>query len=51
LIAARIPGAQLVLLERASHLFSTDRPETAQTVVFEFLAAQSVGANAGEKKL
>lgn len=51
LIAARIPGAQLVLLERASHLFSTDQPEAAQRAIFEFLAAQPVGANAGEKRL
>jgi 3-oxoadipate enol-lactonase len=51
LIAARIPDAQLVLLERASHLFSTDQPEAAQRAIFEFLAAQQVGANAGEKRL
>ncbi len=51
LIAARIPGAQLVLLERASHLFSTDQPEAAQRAIFEFLAAQPVGANPGEKRL
>ena len=50
LIAARIPGAQLVLLERASHLFSTDQPEAAETAIFEFLAAQPVGANAGERR-
>src|SRR6202034_4129630 len=49
LIAARIPGAQLVLIERASHLFSTDQPEAAEKAVFEFLAARPVGANAGEK--
>ncbi|MGA2855390.1 MAG: alpha/beta fold hydrolase [Candidatus Sulfotelmatobacter sp.] len=51
MIAARIPGAQLVLLERAGHLFSTDQPEAAQRAIFEFLAAQPVGANAGEKRL
>ena len=49
LIAARIPGAQLVLIESASHLFSTDQPEAAEKAVFEFLAARPVGANAGEK--
>jgi pimeloyl-ACP methyl ester carboxylesterase len=49
LIAAHIPGAQLVLIERASHLFSTDQPEAAEKAVFEFLAARPVGANAGEK--
>jgi 3-oxoadipate enol-lactonase len=47
LIAARIPGAQLVLFERASHLFSTDQPETAQRAIFEFLAAQPAAANGG----
>jgi 3-oxoadipate enol-lactonase len=51
LIAARIPGAQLVLLERASHLFSTDQPEAAQRAISELLAVQPVGANAGEKRL
>ncbi len=51
LIAARIPGAQLVLIERASHLFSTDQPEATQRAIFEFLAVQPVGANAGEKRL
>jgi 3-oxoadipate enol-lactonase len=50
LIAARIPGAQLVLLERASHLFSTDQPQAAAKAVFEFLASQPIHANAGEKR-
>jgi len=49
LIAARIPGAQLVLLEHASHLFSTDQPETTHRAIFEFLVAQPVSANAGER--
>src|SRR5580658_7686947 len=35
LIAARIPGAQLILLEHASHLFLTDQPEAAQKAIFE----------------
>lgn len=47
LIAARIPGAQLVLLEHASHLFSTDQPAAAQKAIFEFLTAQSAAANSG----
>jgi 3-oxoadipate enol-lactonase len=51
LIAARIPGAQLVLLERASHLFSTDQPEAARRAIFEFLTVQPAGANPGAKKL
>jgi 3-oxoadipate enol-lactonase len=51
LIAAHIPGAQLVLLENASHLFSTDQPEAAQEAIFEFLAAQPAGANLGRSNL
>jgi len=42
LIATRIPGAQLVLLEHASHLFSTDQPEATHRAIFAFLAAQPV---------
>ena len=42
LIAERIPGARLVLLPRASHLFTTDQPEAAHQAVLEFLAAQAV---------
>jgi 3-oxoadipate enol-lactonase len=51
LIAARIPGAQLVLLEHASHLFSTDQPEAAHSAILEFLASQLVAASAGEKRV
>jgi pimeloyl-ACP methyl ester carboxylesterase len=51
LIAARIPGAQLVLIERASHLFSTDQPAAAEAAIFDFLAAQPLGANAGENRI
>jgi 3-oxoadipate enol-lactonase len=50
LIARRIPGARLVLLERASHLFSTDQPEAAHGAIFEFLAAQPAGAKVGENR-
>lgn len=50
LIAARIPDAQLVLLERASHLFSTDQPEAAEKAISQFLASQSIRAHAGEKR-
>ena len=50
LIAARIPGARLILLEHASHLFSTDQPDAAQKAIFEFLAAQPIRANSGEKR-
>jgi len=37
LIASRIPGTKLVLLERASHLFLTDQTETALKEILEFL--------------
>jgi len=40
LIAERIPGARLVLLPHASHLFTTDQPEAAHHAILEFLAAQ-----------
>ncbi len=38
LIAERIPGAKLVLLDRASHLFTTDQTEAAQRAILEFLS-------------
>ena len=41
LIAARIPGAKLVLLPHASHIFTTDQPEAAHHAILEFLEAQS----------
>jgi len=47
LIAKRIPGARLVLLEHASHLFSTDQPEEANRQILEFLLslpAEEAGA-------
>jgi 3-oxoadipate enol-lactonase len=44
LIAERIPGAQLVLLPHASHIFETDQPTTAHYAILEFLAAQQPGA-------
>jgi 3-oxoadipate enol-lactonase len=37
LIAGRIPGAKLVLLEHASHLFFTDQTEAAHQAILEFL--------------
>ena len=45
LIAARIPGAQLVLLEHASHLFSTNQPQAAEKAILRFLASQPVDAS------
>jgi len=41
LIAARIPGAKLVLLEHASHLFTTDQPRAAHKEILEFLLSQA----------
>jgi 3-oxoadipate enol-lactonase len=41
MIAARIPGAKLVMLPHASHIFSTDQPESSHGAVLEFLGAQS----------
>jgi 3-oxoadipate enol-lactonase len=38
LIARRIPGAKLILLERASHLFLTDQPQAAHQEILEFLS-------------
>jgi 3-oxoadipate enol-lactonase len=40
LIAARIPGAKLVLIPQASHIFETDQPDQAHQAILEFLAAQ-----------
>jgi len=41
LIAQKIPGAKLVMIPRASHLFLTDQPEAAHRAIMEFLAVQS----------
>ncbi len=50
LIAERIPGAKLVLIPRASHLFLTDQPEVAQRAILDFLAVQSEGMAAGRDR-
>ena len=42
-IAARIPGAKLVLLDHASHLFLTDRTEAAHEEILEFLLSHAGG--------
>lgn len=39
LIAEQIPGAKLVLIPNASHIFETDQPAVAQNAVLEFLIA------------
>jgi pimeloyl-ACP methyl ester carboxylesterase len=40
LIAERIPGAKLVLIPHASHIFETDQPAAAHQAVLEFLGTQ-----------
>jgi len=37
LIAERIPGAKLVMIPHASHLFATDQPEAAHNAILNFL--------------
>jgi 3-oxoadipate enol-lactonase len=41
LISGRIPGAKLVMIPHASHVFNTDQPEAAHAVILEFLAVQA----------
>jgi len=41
LIAARVPGANLVILPKAGHIFLTDQTEAAHHAILEFLAAQA----------
>jgi 3-oxoadipate enol-lactonase len=41
LIAERIPGARLVMLPRASHIFMTDQPAAAHHAQMEFLSAHA----------
>lgn len=38
LIAERIPGAKLVILKNASHIFPTDQTEAAHRAILDFLA-------------
>jgi len=44
LIAEKIPGAKLVLIPCASHIFPTDQPEAANKAILDFLASQPVAA-------
>jgi pimeloyl-ACP methyl ester carboxylesterase len=44
LIAEKIPGAKLVRLPHAGHIYTTDQGETAQAAILEFLAAQTRGS-------
>jgi len=43
LIAGRIPGAKLVLLEHASHLFLTGQTQAAHQEMLEFLLSHAGG--------
>jgi pimeloyl-ACP methyl ester carboxylesterase len=54
LIAERIPGAKLVMIPHASHLFTTDQTEASHRAILEFLneqagAAESTAALEREK--
>ena len=44
LIANRIPGAKLVMLKDASHIFVTDQPDAAHRAVLSFLSEASSSA-------
>ena len=44
LIAERIPGAKLVLIPHASHIFATDQPAATHHAILEFLAAEQARA-------
>jgi pimeloyl-ACP methyl ester carboxylesterase len=46
LIAERIPGAKLLLIPRASHIFETDQPGVANQAILEYLATQRGHAQA-----
>jgi 3-oxoadipate enol-lactonase len=41
LIAAQIPGAKLVMIPNASHIFTTDQTENAHQVILDFLGSQA----------
>jgi 3-oxoadipate enol-lactonase len=52
LVAERIPGAKLVMIPHASHLFLTDQTEVSHHAILQFLNEQagSAGSDAGSKK-
>jgi 3-oxoadipate enol-lactonase len=52
LIAERIPGAKLVMIPHASHLFLTDQTEVSHRAILQFLSEQagSAGSEAGSEK-
>ncbi|HLK08317.1 MAG TPA: alpha/beta fold hydrolase [Candidatus Angelobacter sp.] len=40
-IAAKIPGAKLEMLQQASHIFTTDQPEASQRITMDFLGGHA----------
>jgi 3-oxoadipate enol-lactonase len=52
LIAERLPGAKLVMIPHASHLFLTDQTEVSHHAILQFLSEQagSAGSDAGSEK-
>jgi len=52
LIAERIPGAKLVMIPHASHLFLTDQTEVSHHAILQFLNQQagSAGSDAGAEE-
>jgi len=52
LIAERIPGAKLVMIPHASHLFLTDQTEVSHRIILQFLNEQTGSAriDAGSEK-
>ncbi|HXM65746.1 MAG TPA: alpha/beta fold hydrolase [Candidatus Acidoferrum sp.] len=52
LIAQRIPGAKLVMIPHASHLFLTDQTEVSHHAILQFLNEQAgrAGSDAGSEK-
>jgi len=42
LIASLIPGAKLVLIEQASHLFLTDQTRAAHETILKFLLSHAL---------
>jgi 3-oxoadipate enol-lactonase len=51
LIAGRIPGAKLVLLDHASHLFLTDQTEAANKEILDFLLSRAGDEHPHTEKL
>jgi pimeloyl-ACP methyl ester carboxylesterase len=52
LIAERIPGAKLMMIPHASHLFLTDQTEVSHHAILQFLNEQAgnAGSDAGSEK-